>query len=102
MHILPYKLATTNDKLTSRVGLLLIAQLMKSINLTETSDQYFPQPKSNRSFKPSLFLQTFILIHHEGSLHLDGGLHLSEDDALRTVLNLDDIPQASTLGNWLR
>tara|TARA_B100000315_G_C14532893_1_gene567053 strand:- start:205 stop:1551 length:1347 start_codon:yes stop_codon:yes gene_type:complete len=100
--ILPYKLTTTNDKLTSRAGLLAIAQLMKSIHLTETVDQHFPQPKSNRGFKPSLFLQTFILMHHEGSFHLDDVRHLSDDEALRTVLDLNNIPQASTLGNWLR
>ncbi len=102
MQILPYKLTTTNDKLTSRAGLLVIAQLMKSINLAETVDQHFPQPKSNRGFNPSLFLQTFILMHHEGSFHLDDVRHLSDDEALRMVLNLEHLPQASTLGNWLR
>jgi hypothetical protein len=32
----------------------------------------------------------------------DAVRHLSDDDALRTALNLIHIPQASTLGNWLR
>ncbi|MEY8238782.1 MAG: IS1380 family transposase, partial [Cycloclasticus sp.] len=94
--------ATTNEKLTSRAGLLIIAELMKSINLADTIDQSFPQPKGNRGFKPSLFLQTFILMHHEGSFHLDDVRHLSDDDALRIVLNLKHLPQACTLGNWLR
>jgi hypothetical protein len=102
MNILPYKLATTNDKLTSRAGLLAIAQIIQSINLADTIDQSFPLPKSNRGFNPSTFLQTLILMHHEGSFHLDDVRHLNDDDALRTVLNLTHIPQASTLGNWLR
>jgi hypothetical protein len=102
MNILPYKLATTNDKLTSRAGLLAIAQIIQSINLADTIDRSFPLPKSNRGFNPSTFLQTLILMHHEGSFHLDDVRHLNDDNALRTVLNLTHIPQASTLGNWLR
>lgn len=38
MSILPYKLDTTNDLLTSRAGLLAIAQLMDSLNLVERID----------------------------------------------------------------
>ena len=102
MKILPYKLATTNDKLTSRAGLLTIAQLMESLQLAERVDAHFPQPKSNRGFKPSIFVQTFILMQHEGSFHLDDVRHLSDDQALRTVLDLKNIPHASSLGAWLR
>lgn len=102
MKILPYKLATTNDKLTSRAGLLAIAQLMESLQLAERVDDHFPQPKSNRGFKPSVFVQTFILMQHEGSFHLDDVRHLSDDQALRTVLDLKNIPHASSLGAWLR
>lgn len=102
MNILPYKLATTNDKLTSRAGLLAIAQLMETLQISERVDQLFPQSNSNRGFKPSVFVQTFILMLHEGSFHLDDVRHLSDDEALRTVLDIKDIPQACTLGSWLR
>ena len=102
MDILPLKLATTNDPLTSRAGLLAIAQVMQSINLSERIDKYFPRPNSNRGFNPSTFIETLILMQHEGSFHLDDVRHLNEDDALRTLLGLDKIPQASSLGNWLR
>ncbi|MGK0442801.1 MAG: hypothetical protein ACJA0N_002620 [Pseudohongiellaceae bacterium] len=102
MNILSYKLATTNNKLTSRAGLLAIAQLMSSLQLSDRIDQYFPHPKSNRGFKPSVFIQTFILMMHEGSFHLDDVRHLSDDQALRLVLDLKTIPQASSLGAWLR
>ena len=102
MKILPYKLETTNDKLTSRAGLLAVAEVMKALQLTERADQLLPQPKSNHGFKPSVYLQTFLLMHHEGSFHLDDVRHLREDDALRTVLDLAAIPQATSLGAWLR
>ena len=100
--ILPYKLDTTNDLLTSRAGLLDIAQLMDSLNLAERIDQHFPSPKSNRGYKPSEFIKTLILMQHEGSFHLDDIRHIQGDEALRTVLDLKKLPQATTLGDWLR
>lgn len=100
--MLAYKLSTTNDQLTSRAGLLAVAELMASLQLAERVDKYFPQPKSNRGFAASVYVQTFMLMQHEGSFHLDDVRHLTEDDALRSVLNLDTIPQASSLGAWLR
>jgi len=102
MNILPYKLTTTNDQLTSRAGLLSIAQLMESISLAERVDHFLPLPKSNRGFKPSVFIQTLILMQHEGSFHLDDVRHLHDDVALATVLGLKEIPKASSLGTWLR
>jgi hypothetical protein len=102
MKILPYKLARTNDKLTATAGLLSVAQLMETLQLSERADQLLPQPKSNRGFKPSVYLQTFLLMHHEGSFHLDDVRHLSDDDALRAVMGLKTIPTARSLGAWLR
>ena len=48
--MLPYKLDTTNDLLTSRVGLLATGQLLESLNLAERIDRHFPLPKSNRGY----------------------------------------------------
>ena len=54
--ILPYNLATANDKLTSRGGLLAIAELMQSIQLAQRIDQHFPAPKSTEVlFRLSIF-----------------------------------------------
>lgn len=102
MTILTCKLDTTNDLLTSRAGLLSIAHLMETLRLAERIDAYFPQPKSNRGYKPSEFFKTLILMQHEGSFHLDDIRHLQSDEALGSVLNLNRLPKATTLGDWLR
>lgn len=102
MTILSYKLDTTNDLLTSRAGLLAISQLMSSLNFSQRVDQYFPAPQSNRGYKPSEFINTFILMQHEGSCHLDDVHRIHDDDALRAVLGLHCIPQATSMGDWLR
>jgi hypothetical protein len=100
--ILPSKLATTNDQLTSRAGLLGIGQLMESMQLAERVDKHFPKPKSNRGFMPSTYIQTLVLMRYQGHFHLNEIRHLSEDTALSDVLGLSTIPHASTLGAWLR
>jgi hypothetical protein len=68
--ILPHKLATTNDQLTSRAGLLAIGQLMESMQLAEHVDVHFTKPKSNRGFMPSTYIQTLVLMQHQGHFHL--------------------------------
>ena len=60
-----------NERLTHRGGLLSIAHFMDSLSLTEPIDQHFPQPKSNPGYRPSEFVETLILMQHEGSFHLD-------------------------------
>ena len=60
-----------NERLTHRAGLLSIAHLMDSLSLAERIDQHFPQPKSNPGYRPSEFVETLILMQHEGSFHLD-------------------------------
>jgi len=102
MNILPYKLTTTKDQLTSRAGLLLPAQLMDTLSLSQHIDRYFPQPQSNRGFKPSVFIQTLMLMQHDENFHLDDVRHLKEDKALQMVLGLKDIPSATAIGDWLR
>jgi len=102
MKILPYKIDTTDELLTSRAGLLSIAELMRSLKLDERIDTAFPQPGSNRGFKPSVFIQTLVLMLHEGSFHLDDVRNLQGDCALQTLLGLEHIPLGASLGNWLR
>jgi len=75
---------------------------MESLSLAERIDQHFPVPHSNRGYKPSEFINTFILMQHEGSFHLDDVRHIQDDDALRTLLELNKLPKATTLGEWLR
>ena len=71
MNSLPYKLSTTNDQLTSRAGLLTVALLMEQLELSKHLDEAFPEPKSNRGIVASSYLETLILMQHQGFFHLD-------------------------------
>ena len=100
--MIPYELATTNDLLTSRAGLVTIAQLMDSMRFSELVDQHFPQPKSNRGFKPSLFVNSMILMLHEGGACLDDLRYIREDKGLCRLLGMKEIPEVDSMGDWLR
>ncbi len=66
----------TQKALTSRAGLLVIAQLMESLRLGERIDKHFPRPGSNRGYSPSEFIKALILMQHEGSFHLGDIRHV--------------------------
>jgi len=102
MNILPYTLTTTKDLLTSRAGLLTVAQLMEQLELSTRIDSLFPLPKSNRGINPSSYIQTLMLMQHEGSFHLEGVRHLESDTALKTILNIQTFPKPTSIGDWLR
>jgi len=102
MNILPYKLKTTKEQLTSRAGLVIVAQIMKQLELSKSIDRHFPTPKSNRGIAASSYLETLILMQHEGSFHLDEVKHFHDDEALTTLLGIKQMPKASAVGNWLR
>ena len=102
MNILPFQLATSNDLLTSRAGLVCVAELMKSLDFSGLVDMHFPVPGSNRGFKPSAFVNSLVLMLHDGGECLDDLRHLRADTGLRGLLSLKDVPQADSAGDWLR
>jgi len=76
--------------------------MMEQLELSKHLDAAFPEPKSNRGIAASSYLETLILMQHQGLFHLDDVKHLHEDQALSQVLGINRIPKASALGNWLR
>ncbi len=102
MTILPYKLKTTKDQLTSRIGLLAVAQLLEKLDLSKRIDTVFPLPSSNRGINPSRYIQTLIMMQHEGCFHLDDVRHLESDTALKTLLGIKSHPKPTSIGDWLR
>lgn len=102
MNILPHKLSTTDELLTSRGGLLAIATLMQRLKLSDLIDTHFVLPKSNRGYNPSVFLNSLILMQHEGGIRLDDIKYLKKDEAIIKLLGLKNIPQPDSTGDWLR
>ena len=76
----------------SRAGLLSIAELMKRLDFSKLVDQYLLTMGSNRGFKPSVFVNSMLLMLHDGGECLDDLCHLRNDTALRELLNLKNVP----------
>jgi len=102
MHILPYTIAKTNDLLTSRAGLLCVAELMRRIGFSSWVEQAFPRPGSNRGYPPAEVVTLWMLMLHEGARCLEDVRHIRADRALRKLLGLRRLPSADMLGDWLR
>ena len=48
---IPHKLGISKHILTARVGLIVVAQLMHRLGLTQLVDQQLPAPGSNRGYR---------------------------------------------------
>ena len=65
---------------------------MLAVGIEKYSDYAFHARKNNCGFRPSVFINTLILLMHESSFHLDDVRHFRDDQALRALLSLDTMP----------
>ena len=70
---------------------MCVAELMKSLDLSNLVDQHFPVLGINRGFKPSAFVDSLVLMLHDGGECLDDLRHLRTDKALRELLSLRSV-----------
>ena len=102
MNVLHFKTADSNRNLTTRAGLAVITDLFKRLGLNELVDRFMPAPGSNRGCHPSILFSTFLLINLEGAKCLGDVRHLHCEPGLMKLLGFEKVPEARTLGNWLR
>ena len=100
--LFPFNMEITNDKLTSKAGLSIFAEYNQSIGLTELSDKYLVSPKSNRGFKPSVFVNSLVLLLTAGGGCLDDLRELKNEKELLGITGIKIIPEPGTVGDWLR
>ena len=99
---IPYKLSTTNDKFTSRSGLILPAEILRQMDVDKLANRYFPAPGSNRGFSPATYIRAFVLMRLEGGRCLEDIRHLQAESARLSMLGMKRLPGADALGDWLR
>ena len=102
MSILPHKIGISKRILTSRVGLIVVAQLMQRLGLEQLADRQLPVTGSNRGYRQGAMFNIFMLLFHEGGKCLDDVSHLQKEKPLMKLLGCGKLPGAKTLGNWLR
>lgn len=100
--IFPFKLEITKEVLTARSGLALFAEYNHGIGLRELSDKYLPEPKSNRGFNPSVFVNALVLMLQGGGRSLEDLRELKADEGLMKLIDNECIPDPDSVGDWLR
>ena len=64
--ILNFTVESTDERLTPRVGQIVLGEYLKAIGLEKLCNAHLPQPKSNRGYRPFIFIQSLVRMFHFG------------------------------------
>ena len=73
--VLPFKLETTKDLITSHAGLALVGEFAVGFGLRKALDRYLPEPGSGAGYLASEHVFPLVLMLNGGvsGVHADGG-----------------------------
>lgn len=97
--VLPFKLERTEEKVTARSGLVLYAEFMRAMGVESLVDRYMPRPGSGRGFGAIRYIEPLSMSLYGGGETIDDVREIRQDDSLREVLGLDEIPSSSAIGD---
>lgn len=100
--ILPFKLETTNDLITSHAGLALLGEFAVGLGLKDALDRYLPGPGSGAGYRASEHVFPLILMLNGGGRSLEDLREIRDDEGLKEVLGLDRVASSDATGDWLR
>lgn len=97
-----FKITRSKEKLSNRIGLPLIEQIIEKLEIREEIDRKFPKPGSNRGIKASDYITTLAYMFIDGAVHLEDVNHLHSDEAFQEMLSEMQLPTSDAIGDWLR
>jgi hypothetical protein len=100
--ILPIKLERSSERLTSLGGLVVLEELARGVGVWEKIDGALEGPKSGRGYKPREFVQALVWMLHAGGRRLEDLRELRAEQEVLGRLGLEAVPDAGTVGDWLR
>ncbi|MBF0517732.1 MAG: IS1380 family transposase [Nitrospirae bacterium] len=80
----------------------MMAEFNHGIEIRELVDKYLPQPRSNRGFTPSVFVDPLVLMHGSGGVSLEDIRELKYEEGLMRVIGERQIPSPDAIGKWLK
>lgn len=98
---LSFKLERTDEMITPRSGLALFAEVIRALKIEQKVEASFSPPGSNRGYQAWSYLQPLLLMLVGGGRHVEDLREIRDDEALRKVVGLSQIPSLSTYGDWL-
>jgi Transposase DDE domain group 1 len=100
--MLPIKLEKSREKLTSLGGLLVVEELARALGVWEEIDGALEGPRSGRGYRPRDFVQALVWMLHGGGRRLEDLRELGAERDVLKELGLKAVPDAGTVGDWLR
>lgn len=100
--ILPIKIETSSERLTSLGGLVVLEELARGVGLWEEVDRVLEGPKSGRGYRPREFVRALVWMLHAGGRRLEDLRELRAEQDVLEKLGLEAVPDAGTVGDWLR
>jgi len=100
--ILPIKLEKSEERLTSLGGLVVLEEMAQALQVWQRVDQELTGPGSGRGYRPSQFVQPLVWMLHAGGRRLEDLRELRAEQEVLENLGLGAVPDAGTVGDWLR
>ena len=83
--ILNFKLKSTNEKLTPRIGVTILGEYLKGMNFELLCNDNLPKAKCNNGYSAFEFIYPYILMLYSGGRFLDDIREIKIDKALTTL-----------------
>jgi len=100
--VFDFEIEATEEPLIARAGLVLPHQMAVALGLPRKIDCELPAPGSPRGYAPSAFVMPILLMLHGGGKALDDLRELQAEVSLRELLQMKQLPDSTTVGDWLR
>jgi len=100
--ILPIKLEKSSERLTSLGGLMVLEELARALKLWAKVDRAVKGPRSGRGYQAHEFVQPLVWMLHAGGRRLEDLRELRAEREVLERLGLEAVPEAGTVGDWLR
>ena len=100
--ILPIKLEKSEEHLTSLGGLVVLEEMAEALKVWKRVDEHLKGPGSGAGYRPSEFVQPLVWMLHAGGRRLEDLRELRAEHKGLENLGLGVVPDAGTVGDWLR
>jgi len=100
--ILPIKLEKSEERLTSLGGLMVLEEMAQALQVWKRVNEQLAGPGSGRGYRPSQFVQPLVWMLHAGGRRLEDLRELRAEQEVLKKLGLGAVPDAGTVGDWLR
>ena len=100
--VMPFKLERTQERVTARSGLVLYGEFMRAMGVEALIERHMPKPGSGRGFRATSYIKPVSMALYGGGETIEDIREIKGDNSLREVLELDEIPSCSAIGDWLK